>query len=304
MKQQTSECSHTRYSKMGEKEITMKDFIKDNMKIVLMVVFAALLVGAMVGGTFYGVTKINEEKTEKEPAITKVKIFIDPKKGQNFIIGKNGKKFRPKKKNKRKTSTKVKPTMIKTSSKSTAKVSGNSTTGSNVTIIPNCISIKNMTKNTTSTTISQTNSTAAATTTLDTLTTNTITTTNKTTRSITTSIKTVKSTSNSCPCKVERVMWFDVCVSDTLKTSDYIVGEWKPEVKSKYSRLATLAEAKATESIWRQGWHFWGLAGLNGYKATGEGYGYTYETQDSWKTNDKPLCNNQYINSLIVCLAC
>ena len=304
MKQQTSECSHTRYSKMGEKEITMKDFIKDNMKIVLLVLFSALLVGATVGGTFYGVTKINAEKNEKEPATTKVKIITDPKKGKNFIIGKNGKKFRPKKKRKQKISTQTKSPM--TSSKSTSKISGNtsSTTGSTITTVSNSINIQNMTKNTTRTTAPRTNSTAAATTKTHTSTTKTIKTTTTTTRSTTTSTTAVKTTSSTCPCKIEKVMWDDVCVNDTLKTNDFIIGEWKPEVKSKYSRLATLAEAKATENIWRQGWHYWGLAGLNGYKATSQGYGYTYKIRDSWKTNDKPLCNHKYISTLLVCLTC
>ena len=270
----------------------MKDFIKDNKKIVLFVLFSALFVGAAVGGTFYGVTKINEEKTKKEPATTEVKIITNPKKGQNVIIDKNGKKFRLKKKTKQKISTQTKSPM--TSSKSTSKISGNtsSTTGSTITTVSNSINIQNMTKNTTKTTAPRTNSTAAATTKTHTSTTKTIKTT------------TVKTTSSTCPCKVERVKWYDVCVNDTLTTSNFIIGEWKAEFKSKYSRLATLDEAKATENVWRQGWHYWGLAALNGYRAAGQGYGYTYEVQDSWKTNGKPLCNSKYIGSLLVCLAC
>ena len=44
----------------------MKVFVKDNMKGVLMFFSAVLwLVGVMVGVTFYGVTRINEENTEK-----------------------------------------------------------------------------------------------------------------------------------------------------------------------------------------------------------------------------------------------
>ena len=285
----------------------MKVFVKDNMKNVLMVFSAVLwLVGVIIGGTIYGVTRINEEKTEKEPSITKVKIFTNPikNKGQNFVIGKNGQKFRSKKKSKQKISTEFKSKMMMTSSKSSSEISENRTTRSIVTTISNSINIKSMTKNTIKITGSKTKFTVAATTPTNALTNNTIQTTTTTTRSTTTSTTTVKTTSNTCPCKVERVKWEDVCVSDTLKTPNFMVGEWKPEFKSKYSRLATLDEAKATENIWRQGWHYWGLAALNGYRAAGQGYGYTYEVQDSWKTNGKPLCNSKYIGSLLVCLAC
>ena len=192
--------------------------------------------------------------------------------------------------------------MIMTSLKTSSKISENRTTGSIVTTVPNSINIKSMAKNTIKIIGSQNNSTVNDTTPTNTLTTYTIKTT--TTRSTTTSTTTVKTTSSTCPCKVERVKWEDVCVSDTLKTPNFMIGEWKPEFKSKYSRLATLDEAKATENVWRQGWHYWGLAALNGYRAAGQGYGYTYEVQDSWKTSGKPLCNSKYIGSLLVCLAC
>ena len=100
------------------------------------------------------------------------------------------------------------------------------------------------------------------------------------------------------------VKWPEVCVSDQLKTSNFIIGEWKPEAKSKYSRLATIADAIATQSIWRKGWHVLGIAGIDGYKTTGSQYGYKYKAEDTWKSNGKPLCNHKWISDLLVCLAC
>ena len=92
---------------MAEKDRAMNILDKYSTKkvVIVLIVLCTVLIGVIIGGTIYGVTRITKESVKQEPRRINVTTSVEIDKKR--VVGNNGKKFRPKNKGKQRLSTKT-----------------------------------------------------------------------------------------------------------------------------------------------------------------------------------------------------
>ena len=77
---------------MAEKDRAMNILDKYSTKkvVIVLIVLCTVLIGVIIGGTIYGVTRITKESVKQEPRRINVTTSVEIDK--NLVAGKNGKK--------------------------------------------------------------------------------------------------------------------------------------------------------------------------------------------------------------------